>query len=113
MPQKDCSHSSADNVGENPDGTPRAVDWAFESTENDHVHTYIAYAEGTRPKPRRGTVILNRQKALGFISHRKDDKLLEIVNKKTSLERTVWDMGETTKENKEHLIGGHGMSIEM
>ena len=86
------------------------MEWVFELTENDRVYTYIAYEEGKKPKLYRGITVHNRKNALGWIAHRKDDDLLEIVNKKTSLERTVWNMGDTTKENKEFLIGGHGMS---
>jgi hypothetical protein len=81
----------------------------FESTEDDRVHTYLAYATGTTPKGKRGTGIHDRKVALGWITHRKDDKLFELVNKNTTLDRSCWDMGATTKENKAHQIGGHGI----
>jgi hypothetical protein len=53
-----------DNVCENDDGTPRSVEWVFESTENDRVHTYIAYEEGKKPKLYRGIKVHNRKAAL-------------------------------------------------
>jgi hypothetical protein len=97
---------SADNVRENPDGSERMVDWVFESTENDRVHTFIAFAEGTRPKPKNG--IHDRKFALGYITHRINNYQVILVNKNTCLSRRVWSMGETSKGTKEHHIGGHG-----
>ena len=64
--------SSADNVRENPDGSLRVVDWVFEKTDNDQVHTFLAYAQGTKPKPNNQTGLHNRKMALGYITLRKN-----------------------------------------
>lgn len=99
---------SADNVCENPDGTARVVTWQYEFAEEGQVQTYIAYAQGTQPRASNG--VHNRKNCLGYISYHKRAKLFELVNKNTKLERTVWDMGNTSKANKAHMIGGHGIS---
>lgn len=101
---------SADNVRENPDGSLRVVDWVFEKTDNDQVHTFLAYAQGTKPKPNNQTGLHDREMALGYITLRKNTSTIILVNKNTSLSRRVWSMGETSKGGQEHHIGGHGIS---
>lgn len=83
------------------------MDWVLEITENNQVYTYIAFAQGTKPKPNRKTGLHNRRKCLGYIIHRKKYNRFILVNKYTSLGRRVWSMGETSK-GQEHHIGGHG-----
>jgi hypothetical protein len=109
--EKLVADDSADNVCENPNGTPRAVEWVPEFTENDRVQTFIAYELGKKPRPWRGKH--NRKTALGFIEYRKDQEVFQLVNKDTKLRRSVWDMGSTTKENKPHQIGGHGIYLAL
>lgn len=98
-----------DNVTEYPDGTGRSVEWIFEETEDGLVHSYIAYEKGTRPKPNRKTGLHNRSKALAFIIHRINEKRLVLVNRHTILSRWIWALGQTSKTNKPHQIGGHGI----
>lgn len=100
------SNNSADNVHGHPDGSERLVDWILESTENDTVLTYIAYNRGLTPKPRAG--LHQRKNCLGYIVHRKKEGRFVLVNKKTALFRHIWSMGETSKGDREHHIGGHG-----
>ena len=42
--EDEVANYSADNVRENDNGTPREVDWVFESTEGVTMQIYIAYA---------------------------------------------------------------------
>ena len=100
--------NSADNVRENEDGSLRIVDWVFETTQNDQVHSYIAYAQGTKPRPHRQTGLYNRKNSLGYIIYRKPENRFILVNKNTSLSRRIWSMGETSKGTSAHHIGGHG-----
>ena len=99
---------SADNVRENPDGSLRLVDWVLEKTDYNRAQTFLAFAQGTKPKPNKQTGLHSRQKALGYLTLRKTKIIL--VNKNTRLSRRVWSMGETSKGGQEHHIGGHGMS---
>jgi hypothetical protein len=102
---------SADNVRTNPDGTPREVEWVFEPGKKARVPTYIAYEKRTKPiRPDRKTGLHDRKKALGYMFHRLDERLFVLVNHNTSLSRNVWSMGETSKGNTKHCIGGHGSS---
>jgi hypothetical protein len=72
------------------------------------VGTYIAWEKGTKPKANRNTGLYKRDKALAWITHRKMENVIVLVNKNTSLSRAIWVMGETSKSNKRHQIGGHG-----
>jgi len=101
--------NSADNVHTKPDGTPREVEWVFEG-ENDRVPTYIAYEKGKKPILGPRSILHDRKKALGYMFHRLDEGLFVLVNHNTKLSRNVWSMGETSKENAKHCIGGHGSS---
>ena len=101
--------NSADNVHTNHDGTPREVEWVFEG-EKDRVPTYIAYVKGKRTIIGPRTILHDRKKALGYMFHRLDEGLFVLVNHNTQLSRNVWSMGETSKENAKHCIGGHGSS---
>ena len=86
------------------------VDWVLEKTDNDRVHTFLAYAQGTKPRPNYQTGLHNRKKALGYITLHEDKNTFILVNKNTCLSRRVWSMGETSKGGQEHHIGGHGIS---
>jgi hypothetical protein len=86
------------------------VDWVLEKTENNRVYTFLAFAQGTKPKPNKSTGLHKREKALGYITLRKDLKRMILVNKDTRLSRRVWSMGETSKGGQQHHIGGHGTS---
>lgn len=102
--------NSADNVRENPDGSLRVVDWVLEKTDGDRVHTFLAYAQGTKPTLNKQTGLHDRKNALGYITLRNDTDTFILVNKDTRLSRRVWSMGETSKGGQEHHIGGHGIS---
>ena len=93
----------------NHNGTPREVESVF-GGENDCVPTYIAYEKGKRPILGSRTILYDRKKALGYMFHRLNEGLLVLVNHNTQLSRNVWSMGETSKENAKHCIGGHGSS---
>ena len=101
--------NSADNVRENTDGSLRMVDWVLEKTDNDQVQTFLAYAQGTKPKPNSQTGLHNRRKALGYITLHKNTTTIILVNKDTRLSRHVWSMGETSKRGQDH-VGGHDIS---
>jgi hypothetical protein len=94
-------------VRENADGTPREIDWVFE-TEGDRVVIYVAFVQGKRPRPDKNTGKVNRVNALGWIIYQVKRGRLILVNKNTALSRQVWTMGHTNKGHKEHHIGGHG-----
>jgi len=81
-------------------------------TDEGAVLTYLAFAEGTKPRPNPRTKLLNRAKALGYIEYKEGyhGKLI-LVNKATRLPRQVWSMGYTNKGTQQHHIGGHGIHV--
>jgi hypothetical protein len=103
------SNNSADNVHGTPGGSERLVDWVLETTENNTVLTYFAYARGPTPRPEAG--VHQWKNYLGYIVHRKKEGRFVLVNKNTVLLRNIWSMGETSRGGKEHDIGVHGTFV--
>jgi hypothetical protein len=98
---------SVDNVRTNADGTAREVEWAVETA--DGITTYLAFEKGRKPRPNPKTKLLNKTRSLGYIIYQEGyGGKLVLVNRETKLSRQAWSIGQTTKGNGKHQIGGHG-----
>ena len=80
------------------------IDIVLESTD-----TYIAYIAYEGKPPRRYKGKYNRKKCLGYLEYSSVHRVLEVVNKKVTLDRKVWYLGQTDKDGCDYYAGGHGV----
>jgi hypothetical protein len=81
---------SVNNIRENPDGSPRDVEWVCERSGTYQL--FVAYPAGQVSEPGKGY-----GNALGWINHRYPQGQLVLMIKNTKLSRSTWSMAHTSK----------------